>query len=86
MLKIFAKKVNMFDGGDLFHGTLPLVDTKGEVLLPLLEKMQLDGFVPGNWEYAYGKQQLVHLTRLMFFAIFGLGLFSMSQSYRLTLL
>ena len=53
--------VLFFDGGDLFHGTHPLVNSKGNVMLPLLEKMGLDGFVPGNWDFAYGKKQLEQL-------------------------
>ncbi len=57
--------VLFFDGGDLFHGTLPLVNSKGNVMLPLLEKMGLDGFVPGNWDFAYGKQQLQQLTQTL---------------------
>jgi len=65
MLKISVKKMIMFYFSMeeiYFTELLTLVQTRGEALLPILEKMQLDGFVPGNWEYAYGKQQLVHLT------------------------
>lgn len=54
--------VLFFDGGDVFHGTLPLVATKGEAIVPVLRQLKLDGFVPGNWDYAYGKEQLRHLT------------------------
>lgn len=54
--------VLFFDGGDLFHGTLPLVASQGNALIPILENMELDGFVPGNWDFAYGKQQLKQLT------------------------
>lgn len=54
--------VLFLDGGDLFHGTLPLVATRGEALLPAVEKMQLDGWVPGNWDFAYGKEQLESLA------------------------
>ncbi|MBT2582858.1 bifunctional UDP-sugar hydrolase/5'-nucleotidase [Planococcus sp. ISL-109] len=61
-LKNEKDNVLFFDGGDLFHGTLPLVASKGEAILPILEKMNLDGFVPGNWDYAYGKKQLRQLT------------------------
>ncbi|HSI67855.1 MAG TPA: bifunctional metallophosphatase/5'-nucleotidase [Planococcus sp. (in: firmicutes)] len=61
-LKNEKENVLFFDGGDLFHGTLPLVASKGEAILPILERMNLDGFVPGNWDYAYGKKQLRHLT------------------------
>ena len=53
--------VLFLDGGDLFHGTLPLVNSNGNVMLPLLEKMGLDGLVPGNWDFAYGKKQLQQL-------------------------
>lgn len=61
-LKKDKGNVLFFDGGDLFHGTLPLVASEGEAILPILAKMNLDGFVPGNWDYAYGKKQLRHLT------------------------
>ena len=50
------------DGGDLFHGTAPLVLTNGEGILPLLKEMEIDAFVPGNWDYAYGKSQLLNLV------------------------
>lgn len=49
------------DGGDLFHGTGPLVLSKGEAILPLLRQMPLDAWVPGNWDFAYGPQQLFSL-------------------------
>lgn len=61
-LKAQNENVLFLDGGDLFHGTLPLVSTKGEALLPALEKMHLDGWVPGNWDFAYGKEQLQSLV------------------------
>lgn len=61
-LKTENERVLFFDGGDLFHGTLPLVANKGEAILPILGKMGLDGFVPGNWDFAYGKEQLRHLA------------------------
>lgn len=37
--------VLFLDGGDLSHGSLPLVSSKGSALLPILNKMKLDGFV-----------------------------------------
>ncbi|MET3699369.1 2',3'-cyclic-nucleotide 2'-phosphodiesterase (5'-nucleotidase family) [Bacillus oleivorans] len=54
--------VLFFDSGDLFHGTLPLLKSQGEALIPILKKMEIDGFVPGNWDFAYGKEQLKKLT------------------------
>ncbi|CAM3905595.1 bifunctional metallophosphatase/5'-nucleotidase [Mesobacillus thioparans] len=61
-LKSQNDNVLVLDGGDLFHGTLPLVASKGEALIPALQKMALDGWVPGNWDFAYGKEQLSSLA------------------------
>lgn len=51
-------RVLFFDGGDTFHGTLPLTDTDGQAALDVIGDMPIDGFVPGNWDYAYGKERL----------------------------
>ena len=64
-LKSQNENVLFFDGGDLFHGTLPLVASKGEAILPALQKMELDGWVPGNWDFAYGKDQLSSLAEAL---------------------
>jgi sulfur-oxidizing protein SoxB len=66
-LKAQTENVLFFDGGDLFHGTLPLVASKGNAILPVLEKLQLDGWVPGNWDFAYGKEQLKYLAERLHF-------------------
>ncbi|MBT2679124.1 5'-nucleotidase C-terminal domain-containing protein [Bacillus sp. ISL-35] len=57
--------VLFLDGGDLFHGSLPLVASKGDALVPALQKMELDGWVPGNWDFAYGKEQLSSLANAL---------------------
>ncbi|MCZ8537705.1 bifunctional metallophosphatase/5'-nucleotidase [Paenisporosarcina quisquiliarum] len=67
-LKNEKENVLFFDGGDLFHGTLPLVASKGDAIVPILQKMELDGFVPGNWDYAYGKKRLCELTEKLGFS------------------
>ncbi|KAB7705254.1 bifunctional metallophosphatase/5'-nucleotidase [Bacillus aerolatus] len=61
------QNVLFFDGGDLFHGTAPLVSSRGEAILTALRMLPLDGFVPGNWEFAYGKEQLLSLTEQLSF-------------------
>lgn len=58
-----ASNVLFFDGGDLFHGSAPLVFSKGRAILPALKKMELDGMVPGNWDFAYGKETIESLTK-----------------------
>lgn len=59
------KNVLFIDGGDLFHGTGPAVLSKGDVLLPILNEMDIDAFVPGNWDYAYGPQILSRLCEAL---------------------
>lgn len=49
------------DNGDTFHGTYPVVRSKGEILLPLLARLGLDGMT-GHWDFAYGPAQLRRLV------------------------
>lgn len=65
------QNVLFLDGGDLFHGTAPLVLSRGEAVLPLLQEMQIDAFVPGNWDYAYEPDQLVKLVKQLPFPAFA---------------
>ena len=47
----------LFDGGDTFHGTLPVVQSKGEALIPILNTLDFDAMVC-HWDFAYGPIQL----------------------------
>ncbi|MEJ8778221.1 bifunctional metallophosphatase/5'-nucleotidase [Pseudogracilibacillus sp. ICA-222130] len=49
------------DNGDTFHGTYPVVHSKGEALIPIMNALQLDGMT-AHWEYAYGPKQLEKLV------------------------
>ncbi|MEV9641104.1 bifunctional metallophosphatase/5'-nucleotidase [Mammaliicoccus sciuri] len=53
--------VLLFDGGDTFHGTHPVVDTKGQILLPILREMGIDAMT-GHWDFAYGPDYLQELV------------------------
>ncbi|MET3576396.1 bifunctional UDP-sugar hydrolase/5'-nucleotidase [Bhargavaea ullalensis] len=55
-------RVLFFDGGDTFHGTLPVVESKGQAALDVIQKMPIDAIVPGNWDYAYGKERLSEMA------------------------
>lgn len=46
-------QVLFLDNGDTFHGTYPVVQTKGKILVPLLNKLNLDGMT-AHWDFAYG--------------------------------
>lgn len=47
--------VLLLDGGDTFHGTYPVVNTKGKVLPPLLNDLEIDAMT-AHWEFAYGPE------------------------------
>ena len=50
------------DNGDTFHGTYPAVISKGEVLVPLVNALQLDAMT-AHWEFAWGPQHFQELTQ-----------------------
>lgn len=65
----------VFDGGDTFHGTLPVVESKGEVLIPILNKIKFDAMV-GHWDFAFGPQQLLHLSGQLSYPFLGINVYN----------
>jgi 5'-nucleotidase len=65
----------LFDGGDTFHGTLPLLDSKGEVMLPILNEMGFSAMV-GHWDFAYGPAQLKKLAAALNYPVLGINVFN----------
>lgn len=51
------------DGGDLFHGTGYAVEQHGQVIQEAYASLDLDVFVPGNWDFAYGPERLQTLAK-----------------------
>ena len=49
------------DTGDMFQGSMLSVKTTGEAFVPLLNAMNYDLFLPGNWEVVYQKKAMQHL-------------------------
>lgn len=45
--------VLFLDGGDTFHGTYPVVKSKGKILTDLLNDLKIDAMT-AHWEFAYG--------------------------------
>ncbi|MES2558319.1 MAG: 5'-nucleotidase C-terminal domain-containing protein [Bacteroidota bacterium] len=46
------------DTGDMFQGSELSVKTTGKAFVPLLNAMNYDLFLPGNWEVIYGKRNM----------------------------
>lgn len=69
----------LFDGGDTFHGTLPLVESKGEALLPILNRMGFSAMV-GHWDFAYGPGQLKSLAAALNYPVLAINVYNQDGS------
>lgn len=56
-----AGEVMLLDNGDTFHGTYPAVESKGQVLVPILNALGIDAMT-AHWDFAWGPG---HLKSLM---------------------
>lgn len=74
---IRSKNANtlVFDGGDTFHGTLPVVQSKGEALVPILNKLDFDAMVC-HWDFAYGPVQLKKLAGQLTYPVLGINVYN----------
>ena len=51
----------VLDTGDMFQGSELSVKTTGEAMVPILNALNYDLYLPGNWEVVYCKQAMQHL-------------------------
>ncbi|APQ19047.1 bifunctional metallophosphatase/5'-nucleotidase [Maribacter hydrothermalis] len=65
----------LFDGGDTLHGTKPLVDTKGEAVIPILNALKIDALV-GHWDFAFGPTRLQKIKERLNFPVLGCNVFN----------
>lgn len=49
------------DTGDMFQGSELAVETTGSAFVPILNAMDYDLYLPGNWEVVYGKKNMQQL-------------------------
>lgn len=52
--KKFPSEVFFMDAGDTIQGAAEVALSEGEVAIPLLNAMNIDLAIPGNWEVVYG--------------------------------
>lgn len=48
----------ILDTGDMFQGSELSVKTTGKAMIPLLDALGYDLYLPGNWEVIYGKRNM----------------------------
>ncbi|GAA0880626.1 bifunctional metallophosphatase/5'-nucleotidase [Algoriphagus jejuensis] len=51
----------LIDTGDMFQGSELSVKTTGEAMIPILNALDYDLYLPGNWEVVYYKKTMQHL-------------------------
>jgi sulfur-oxidizing protein SoxB len=49
----------LVDGGDCFQGSAVAALSKGQAIVPLMNRIGYDLVLPGNWEVVYGKDMLM---------------------------
>lgn len=63
-----------FDGGDTFHGTLPVVASKGEAIMPILKELGFSAMV-GHWDFAYKPEHLLNLDKHLDYPVLGINVY-----------
>ena len=66
--------VLFLDGGDTFHGTYPVVETKGEILVALLNEMKLGGMT-AHWEFAYGPDRFKEIVSQLNYPMLAINVY-----------
>jgi 2',3'-cyclic-nucleotide 2'-phosphodiesterase (5'-nucleotidase family) len=66
------KGVLIGDNGDTIHGTYPVVKSKGEQMIPLLNDLVFDGMT-AHWDFAYGPKHLEKLDKKLNYPILAVN-------------
>ncbi|MDX9923201.1 MAG: bifunctional metallophosphatase/5'-nucleotidase [Ignavibacteriaceae bacterium] len=69
----------LFDGGDTFHGTLPIVESKGEAMIPILNKFNFSAMT-AHWDFGYGPEQLKILASQITYPILAINIYNEDDS------
>ncbi len=62
------------DNGDTFHGTYPVVQSRGESLLPIMNELGLAAMTV-HWDFAYGPQHLLKLRRSLKYPMLAINIY-----------
>ncbi|NLC32355.1 MAG: bifunctional metallophosphatase/5'-nucleotidase [Clostridiales bacterium] len=67
-------QVLALDGGDTFHGTYPVIQTKGEILIPFLNDLKLDAMT-AHWDFAYGPERFNQLLASLNYPMLAINVY-----------
>ncbi len=69
--------------GDTIHGSAVAEWTSGAAIVPVVNALGIDVFVPGNWEYAYGPEVFRRRMRELNHPVAAINLFDSESGERL---
>src|SRR5207344_78413 len=53
------KNTLLVNTGDTVQGSAEALFTRGQAIVDVLNRFEIDAFNPGNWDYVYGSQRFV---------------------------
>ncbi len=61
--KIRAKRPNtlLVNTGDTIQGSAEALFSRGQIIVDILNKFDIDAFAPGNWDFLYGTKRFIEL-------------------------
>jgi len=55
------KNTLLLNTGDTIQGSAEAMYTRGQALVDVLNKFNIDAFAPGNWEFVYGTDRFIEM-------------------------
>ncbi len=74
-------RVLFVDGGDTFHGTFPVIQTKGQALVPILNTLA-PAAMTAHWEFAYTPMGFKALTRELGYPMLAINVYEKDSHRR----
>ena len=76
-------KTMLVNVGDAIHGSAVAEWTQGAAIVPVLNALGIDVFVPGNWEFAYGPDVFRRRMRQLNHPVAAINLFDAASGNRM---
>lgn len=71
-----------FDAGDTIQGSAEVAVTEGEVAIPILNALNFDFAIPGNWEVVYGTKRFKEIANKLEFPFLAANVFDTNTENR----
>jgi 2',3'-cyclic-nucleotide 2'-phosphodiesterase (5'-nucleotidase family) len=73
------REVLICDNGDTIHGTYPVVHSKGEEMVPVLNDLAFDAMT-AHWEFAYGPKHLIAFEKKLDYPLLAINCYNQDSS------